>query len=41
MNDFETLECANCGASFKTLQGSNAAVGGYCSPRCEVEAKGF
>ena len=39
MSDFEIYTCENCGEEFRAHPSANAAENGYCSPRCESEAK--
>jgi DNA-directed RNA polymerase subunit RPC12/RpoP len=41
MSGFETYTCDRCSEEFKTLPGSNAAAGTYCSPACESADKGL
>lgn len=41
MPGFNSYTCSNCGDDFKALDGANAAENGYCSPKCESEAKGY
>jgi len=41
MSEFQIYECEQCGEEFRALDGANAAVNGYCSPRCEHVGRGL